>query len=333
MTQRKAPITLTTISANDIYHLAEQFTRQHPRKTTRGRKPLYPEALILTLVLLQTARRASYRQLLFGLAPEVLPNHALPALGTLLYRFQTIPETRWHAFLTWLAEQGIARERVKKLLAKSLVLMDGTGWAPYYAQYRRGAEIRQMRSHIKGVVGYGRGGAVWLVGASLGEAYANELRLLRAWLDRDGDEVGSRDGVPLSGALWVGDKLYGRAARLLERVEPIGGLPVVRVAPSLHQRVRAKSRLRALARLEEYGWALGERYRIEPVFGSIKSAYGSDIGCRRVGYALVRVWCWLVLWNRVQYLRVRGVDIFCLVFGWCGFGGWKRNFRTPSDGT
>ena len=101
MTKRKAQVTLTTIQATDIYQRAELFTRQRPRKTTRGRPCLYPEALLLTLALLQTARRASYRQLLFGLAPEVLPHHALPALGTLLYRFQTIPETRWHAFLTW----------------------------------------------------------------------------------------------------------------------------------------------------------------------------------------------------------------------------------------
>ena len=105
---------------------------------------------------------------------------------------------------------------MKKLLAKSLVLMDGTGWAPYYAPYRRGAEIRPIRSHGKGVIwGYWRGGAVWLVGASLGEAYSNEWRLMAEWLDRDGGAAGE---VSLSGALWVRDKLYGRAARLLARV-------------------------------------------------------------------------------------------------------------------
>ena len=60
MKQRNAPVTLKTLSADDIYHLAEQFTRQHPRpKTNRGRNPLYPEALILTLALLQVAQNAS----------------------------------------------------------------------------------------------------------------------------------------------------------------------------------------------------------------------------------------------------------------------------------
>jgi hypothetical protein len=115
----------------------------------------------------------------------------------------------------------------------------------------------------------------------------------------------------------VGDKLYGRQARLLERVEAVGWLPVVRVAPSLYQSVRAPSRLRAWGRLGEYGWALKERYRIEQVFGSVKGAYGSYMGCRRVAYVRVRVWGQLVLWNMVQYLRVRGGGIFLLCVG-CG---------------
>ena len=130
----------------------------------------------------------------------------------------------------------------------------------------------------------------------------------------------------------MGDKLYGRQARLLERVEGVGWLPVVRVASSLYQPVRAQSRLRALARLAEYGWALRERYRIEPVFGSVKSAYGSYIGCRRGAYGMVRVWGQLVLWNMVQYLRVRGGGVFLLRVGCggCVVWGWEGNFRTPS---
>jgi hypothetical protein len=351
MKQTKAPITLKTLAAEDIYHLAEQFTHQHPRpKTTRGRKPLYPEALILTLALLQVAQQASYRQLLFGLAPQLLPTHALPALGTWLYRLQTLPEARWHALLTWLAEQGIALEPPAKPLEKPLVLVDGTGWGfdtPYYAQYRRGAEIRQMRSHVKGVVlGYWQGGVVWLVGASLGDAYANEAHLMAEWLDRYGAAGGTGLPVPCGEALWVGDKLYGRQARLLERVEAVGWLPVVRVAPSLYQQVRAPSRLRAWGRLEEYGWALKERYRIEQVFGSVKGAYGSYMGCRRAAYVRVRVWGQLVLWNMVQYLRVRGGGIFLLCVGCGGFvmvvwwveeefsntlRGWQRVFENGVD--
>ena len=51
------------------------------------------------------------------------------------------------------------------------------------------------------------------------------------------------------------------------------------------------------------------------MFGSVKGAYGSYMGCRRVAYVRVRVWGQLVLWNRVQYLRVRGGGIFCCVWG------------------
>jgi hypothetical protein len=43
---------------------------------------------------------------------------------------------------------------------------------------------------------------------------------------------------------------------------------------------------------------------------------------------MVRVWCPLVLWNRVQYLRVGGVFLVACWLWWCG--GWKGNFRTLS---
>jgi hypothetical protein len=46
------------------------------------------------------------------------------------------------------------------------------------------------------------------------------------WLRRYGSGCGG------SGALWVGDKFYGRLARLWGCVERLGWLPVVRVEPS-----------------------------------------------------------------------------------------------------
>ena len=65
------------------------------------------------------------------------------------------------------------------------------------------------------------------------------------WLARYGSAVVG------SGSWWVGDKLYGRPARLLTRVEDVGWLLGVRVAPRLYQRVRAQSRWRALGSLGE----------------------------------------------------------------------------------
>jgi hypothetical protein len=82
---------------------------------------------------------------------------------------------------------------------------------------------------------------------------------------------------------------------------------------------------------------LRERSRIEQVFGSVKSAYGSYLECRREASVMVRVWVQLVLWNKVQSLRVKagGGGFFCcgvlgMVVCWW-FGGWERNFRTPSS--
>ena len=104
-----------------------------------------------------------------ALAHAVFPDLAMPALGTLCYRFGRIAEARWHAFWEWVTVEGIALEPVAGASVSQeppLVIVYGTGVGsatPFYAQFYRGAPIRGIRSHIKGVVlGYWQGGFVLL---------------------------------------------------------------------------------------------------------------------------------------------------------------------------
>ena len=92
-------------------------------------------------------------------------------------------------------------------------------------------------------------------------------------------------------------------------------LPVVRVEAGWRQGVRDAARVRALGRVGSYGGALGERYRVELVFGRWKGVYGGSVGCRSAYLACVVVWGMLVLWNLVQWLRTsdRG-DGLCVVW-------------------
>ena len=244
MKRRNYRITPSTLRARAIYEAVTQFTQQHPLPRSRGRKPIYSEALILTLALLRTARRLSYRQLLFCVAPEVLPEEPLPALGTLLYRLQTIPDARGHALLHGLAAQGIAREVAGVSFDVPVVFVDGTGVGfdtPFCAQFRRGSEIPCEGGGVGVLSGW----------SSLGGAYADEGRLLSEWLGSYGS------GLVGSGALLVGDKLYGYRGGLLSQVEAVGWLPVVRVGCGLRQGVRDKARVRALERLG--GWSTRKR--------------------------------------------------------------------------
>lgn len=71
--------TLTTLPVKYIYALTRRFCQQHPLPKQRTRPPKYPEPLLLTLLLLGTREHASYRRLRFALAPELLPDHLLPA--------------------------------------------------------------------------------------------------------------------------------------------------------------------------------------------------------------------------------------------------------------
>ena len=85
----------------------------------------------------------------------------------------------------------------------------------------------------------------------MGGAYADEGRLLSEWLGSYGS------GLVGSGALLVGDKLYGYRGKLLLQAEEVGWLPVVRVGCGLRQGVRDKARVRALERLG--GWSASKR--------------------------------------------------------------------------
>ena len=142
----------------------------------------------------------------------------MPALGTLLYRLQTIPNARGHALLHGLAAQGIAREVVEVPFEVPVVFVDGKGVGfdtSFYAQFRRGSEIPCEGGGVGVLSGW------WW--SSLGGAYADEGRLLSEWLGSYGS------GLVGSGALLVGDKLYGYRGGLLSQVEAVGWLPVVRV--------------------------------------------------------------------------------------------------------
>ncbi|MFN4033202.1 MAG: hypothetical protein ACK4ME_06190 [Fimbriimonadales bacterium] len=85
--KKRCPIpqaTLTTLPALTILRWMERFCQLHPTPKSRGRPPIYPEAFILTLALLQVRDGASWRQLRYARLPKVFPTHALPALRTLL---------------------------------------------------------------------------------------------------------------------------------------------------------------------------------------------------------------------------------------------------------
>ncbi len=233
-------------------------------------------------------------------------------LGTLVYRFRQLVQRysdRLHPLLAWLAQLGIALETPTAKTPYAMVDGTGVGYAvPFYAQFRRGAEIRRIGSHVKGVVkGFWQGGRVWIVGVVLGKPYADEGVLWRAWLERYG-----LGGLPV-GTLVVGDGLYGHRAQGLGLAERVGWRPVARVREGLWNRVRCSARLRARERGEQYACVLRGRYRIEQVFGSVKGAYGSYVGSRSWWGAALRMWGMWVLWNMVGLLRVGGVEVWGLL--------------------
>ncbi len=162
--KRRLPTTiLKNLSPQRIAQLVRTFCQLHPLPQTRRRPRQYPEELILTLALIQTRFQASSRDLPLCYAPLAFPALPLPALGTLVYRFQQLivrSSDRLNHLQAWLAPMGIALETPTTETPYARVDGTGIGYAtPFDAPFRRGAERRRLRSHGKAVVvSYWQGG-------------------------------------------------------------------------------------------------------------------------------------------------------------------------------
>ncbi|MFN7064958.1 MAG: transposase [Aquificaceae bacterium] len=86
---------ITNLNTTYIYKLTELFCKTHPHQkaSNKGRPQIYPETLILTLLILKMLYNLSYRKLL-TLATQLFKDHKLPSLRDLVYRIKNIPEDR-----------------------------------------------------------------------------------------------------------------------------------------------------------------------------------------------------------------------------------------------
>jgi IS5 family transposase len=125
-----------------LVEIAEAFCTRHPSPRGRGRPPTYSEGLVLALWALGQLHGLSWRKL-ESISRQLLPR--VPDFSTLHYRVRRLPQERWEEFNRWLAQRALAGDEPE------LLLVDGTGWGfglPYWACWRRGEELRRLRSHV-----------------------------------------------------------------------------------------------------------------------------------------------------------------------------------------
>lgn len=307
---------MTTITPKEIYKLICQFYKENPpsQQRKKGRPRKYQEELIILLLLLKVLYQASYRKLL-SIVKELHPDTEIPSLNNTFYRLKSLPEERLHKFLKWLAHKGIQIEREKNKergegKKEPYAMVDGTGVGyntPFYLRNKRGQEIKKIRAHVKVVaVCYWEGGRNWAVGISIGEAYSDEGKLLKEMLLREGNKLLE------SGTIIVGDRLYGMRVEPLEIMERLGYRPVVCSMDTMRMKVRSEVRIRANQRAKEHESILKGRYRIEQVFGSIKSAYGSYLDVKKGYMAKLIVMGMFILWNMVGLLAISRFFLLCI---------------------
>jgi hypothetical protein len=229
---------------------------------------------VLALWTFKQLHNLSWRKL-EALARQILPQ--VPDFSTLPYRVSRIGQERWQAFNRWLAQKALGGERLE------VVLADGTGFGfgmPFWTCWRRGAEVRRLRSHGKvvvvGVVGCKR----VLLGAVPSAPYSDEWRLLGQWLQSP-DSTGWGEDLG-----FVANALYGMGKEVLAQVRRLEW-----------RGVRDEERQWAQRLWQEHREIYRCRYLVESWIGSVKEVCRGYCRERSLKMAVRAVWGRLLLWN------------------------------------
>ena len=172
---RRSKITLSL-----ILQITKSTMKEEPRIKGRGRPRIYPDHLIISLMLYQTLFGLSMREVLEE-AERVLPK--VPSLSDFHYRAKRIAKEVFRKLIAILAKKFLLSRKEKI----RLLLCDGTGFGYkdlYPLKLLRGKEVREVSSHVRivPIVALTEGGKRVILSASSGGAYAARSNCcLRRW--------------------------------------------------------------------------------------------------------------------------------------------------------
>ena len=305
------------ITLNLILQITKSAIKESPKRKRRGRPRIYPDHLIISLMLYQTLFGLSMREVLEE-AERVLPK--VPSLSDFHYRAKRIPKEVFRKLIAILAKKFLLsrKERIR------LLLCDGTGFGYkdlYPLRFLRGREVREVSSHVRivPIVALTEGGKRVILSASSGGAYASEVKLLLEAMEGIGE-------FPIEGVFFVGDKCFD-CIRVMEEIEKHGGKPAIKVKETWRKGVRHRLRKQSKRNFEKVG---RERYLIESLFGLIKVKFGSQILVKLREMAERRALCMIVLYNLRLLLELGEISLLL-----CSFllSLPQRIFRTASPNT
>jgi hypothetical protein len=187
MKRRNPRITRSTLPAHTIYHPVLHFTHQHPRPRTKGRKPLYQKPSSSPCPVAHCLTRLVS-------PPALLPRPRSPTRPACACfgHSAALPADHHRRASAHAAElAGGARHRPRD---PRCTVSDACGVCGWHGGGVQHAVLCAVSSGCRdtayvfafegGGVGVLSGGQRWVIGASLGRAYADEGRLLLGWLAR-----------------------------------------------------------------------------------------------------------------------------------------------------
>jgi len=279
---------LIIAAAKQISKIVEEETE----KKGRGRPQQYPTYIFIAALLLKQLENLSLRELEERLK-ELFPNS--PDHTTLWYRFRKLSKEYLEELIRRSAEQIKESLKAKEFFC---IIADGTGFGyadTYKLSYKRGKELREVKSHVKTevLIGVVRGKSV-VLDVNVGKPYADEVGLLNPMLD----------SLEFRARYFLGDAYYDKVS-VLKKVKDMNMQAVVPVKDKLHKKVRNSYRLWAKGNYEKKR-ALYRKNRstVERVIGAVKNAYGDRDWVKDICVASLYVLAKFALYNLALLIEV-----------------------------
>ena len=270
----------------DIIKYCKKYFKTN-NKPKRGKPKVYEDYLILAIGIIMQMYNYSFREVIVILEREL--KRRLPSLSTLHYRLSQLDNKLLEKIILKISKEIIKKKLIEKNTPSvtAILITDATGFSysnKFYANFKRGLEIRKIKSHIKTqAIGICIPELNLRLPLSISnfEAYYDERKALKEILNSElFSDLKSfllenfsfesfENKIPL-----LGDAMYSNSNELIDLSFENGLLPIFKIKKPLHNDIKSPQRKKVKEIYDKYKNSIfRQRFNIEGIFGNVKNKF------------------------------------------------------------
>ena len=259
-------------------------TKEKPK---RGKPKIYEDYLILAIGIIMQMYNYSFREVIVILEREL--KRKLPSLSTLHCRLSKLDNKLLEKIILKISKEIIKKKILERNISSvtAILITDATGFSysnKFYANFKRGLEIRKIKAHIKtqaiGIyipelnlrlpLSINNFKAYYDERKALKEVLNNKLfNDLKSFLLENFSFESFENKIPL-----LGDAMYSNSNELIDLSFENGLLPIFKIKKPLHNDIKSPQRKKVKEIYDKYKNSIfRQRFNIEGIFGNVKNKF------------------------------------------------------------